>query len=173
MARYVDRMHATPGARIPELVLSIGAALVAVTGAWLWWFGENTANQVVRTNDLSDQYSVQVWVRRAHSVSTWLLIGAAVVMVLRAAQRRYGWQVVYLLAFLVFAAVAVWSGLGADWDAARLWSATTGSKLAVGLPLDDSPPLPTPLDDARLHLSIVPAVLLATAVLALLQQRRS
>lgn len=173
MARYEDRTRNPAGARIPELVLSVSAAFVAVTGGWLWWFGQNTANQVVRANDLSDQYSLQVWMRRAHSVSTWLLIAAAVAMVLQAAQRRHGWKAVYLLAFVAFSGIAVYSGFEADWEAARLWSETTGSKLAVGLPLDDSPALPVALDDARLHLSIVPAVLIATGVLALMQQRRS
>lgn len=160
-------------ARIPELALSCSAALVVVTGAWLWWFGQNTRNQVIRANDLSDQYALQIWTRRVHAISTWVLIGAVVLLVIQAARRGFGWRVLFLLAFLVFAGVAVWSGYDADWEAARLWSETVGTKLAVGLPIGDAPALPADLDSSRLHLSVIPAVLVATGLLAVLQHRRS
>lgn len=165
--------NSMPTARIPELLFSVSASVVAFSGAWLWWFGQNIRDRVIRSNDIADPYAVQVWMRRLHSIGTWVLIGTVVVLILRAASRRQGWSMVFLFAFLVFAGVGIWTGYDADWDGARLWSETVGTKLAVGADLGDGPPLPSDLQRARVHLSIIPATLLAVGLLALAQYRRS
>ncbi len=172
MAQQYRRASTAPTARLPELFFSISASMVGFTGAWLWWFGENIRNRVIRENDITDPYAVQLWMRRLHTFGTWLLVAVVVLMIIRAALRQQGWRMMFLFAFLVFIGIGVWAGYDTDWDAARLWSETIGTKLSAGLNLDGGPELPDQLQSARVHLSIIPAALAAVGLISFLHYRR-
>ncbi len=146
--------------------------MVAFTGVWLWWFGENTSNRVIRENDITDPFAVQVWMRRLHIIGTVGLVAVVLLMIVRAVVRRQGWRMVFHVTFLGLMGIGVWAGYDADWDAARLWSQTVGTKLSTGLSLSGDAPLPERLQSARVHLSIVPAALAAVGLVSFLHYRR-
>ena len=110
--------------------------------------------------------------RRLHWGGCYIVGAVVVFMIMRAAVRREGQRMVFLFLFLIVLGVGVWSGYTVDWEAAQLWSETVGTKLSTGLSLGDGPRLPEDLGRARLHLSVVPAVMLTVGLTAYLQYRR-
>lgn len=172
MGRSNGRRGANPAAGIPELLVSIGCSLVAFTGVWLWWFGEDTTGRVITTNNWTDPFAVQFWMRRLHSFGSYALAAVLVFMVIRAAIRRQGLRIVFLVTFLGFLGIGVWAGLTADWEPARLWSETIGTKLRAGFALGEGPRLPDELGRVKLHLSVVPAALAIVALTSFLHYRR-
>jgi hypothetical protein len=172
MTQSRGRGGANPAARIPELLVSIGCSVVAFTGVWLWWFGEDIAGRVIRRNDWTDPFAAQFWMRRLHSFGSYGLGAVLVFMVMRAAIRRQGLRIVFLVTFLGFLGIGVWAGITADWEPARLWSETIGTKLRTGFALGEGPRFPDELRRVRLHLSIVPAALAIVAMASFLHYRR-
>jgi hypothetical protein len=172
MGKGSGRRGANPAARIPELLVSIGCSLVAFTGVWLWWFGEDTTGRVIISNNWTDPFAVQFWMRRLHSFGSYALAAVLVFMVVRAAIRQQGLRIVFLVTFLGFLGIGVWAGLTADWEPARLWSETIGTKLRTGFALGEGPRLPDELGRVRLHLSVVPAALAIVALTSFLHYRR-
>jgi len=172
MGQSYRRRGANPAARIPDLLVSIGGSLVAFTGVWLWWFGEDIAGRVIHRGDWTDPFAVQFWMRRLHSFGSYGLVAVLVFMVMRAATRRQGLRIVFLVTFLGFLAIGVWAGITADWEPARLWSETIGTKLRTGFAFDEGPRLPDELGRVRLHLSVVPVALAIVALASLLHYRR-
>jgi hypothetical protein len=166
------RRNRGPAAGIPQLLVLAGCSLVAFTGVWLWWFAEDTTGRVIRENDITDPYAVQLWMRRLHWAGAYVVLAVVVYMILRAAMRREGQRMAFLFVFLIVMGVGVWSGYTVDWDAAQLWSETVGTKLRIGLDLGDGPRLPEELGRARLHLSVVPAAILIVGLASFLQYRR-
>lgn len=172
MAQQYRRSSTAPTARLPELFVSISGSLVAFTGAWLWWFGQDTRNRVVRDNEITDPIAIQVWMRRLHQIGTWVLVGLVILMIVRAARRHQGWRMVFLVAFLAFMAAGIWAGFDADWNDARLWSETNGTKMSAIINWGDGPPLPDGLRSARVHMAIIPGVLAGVGLLSFLHYRR-
>ena len=174
MTQRYGRRTSGPGARIPQLLVSVGCSLVAFTGVWLWWFGQNTTGRVVRNNnDITDPFAIQLWMRRLHSFGSYALAAVIVFMIVRAAVQRDAWRAIFLLLFVIFVGIGVWAGATADWDAARLWSETVGGKLRAGFDMGNGPQLPDKLRRARVHLSVVPVAMLVVAVLSLVHYRRN
>ncbi len=172
MQRRYRRLNRGVAAGIPQLLVSAGCSLVAFTGVWLWWFAEPIAGRVVSTNDITDPYAVQVWMRWLHWGGCYVVGAVVVYMIIRAAVRRDGQRTAFLFVFLIVLGVGVWSGYTVDWEAAQLWSETVGTKLSTGLSLGDGPRLPEELGRARLHLSVLPAAMLIVGITSFLQYRR-
>ena len=172
MAQTRRGVYGQPGARLPQLLVTIGCSLAAFTGMWLWWFGQDTSGLIIRENDITDPYAVQTWMRRLHTFGAYATAVVVVFMIMRAAAQRQSWRTVFLFAFLLLAVVGIWTGVNADWDAARLWSETMGTKLSAGIDIGDNRRLPDELRVARSHLSVVPAAMLGVAFLSFLHYRR-
>lgn len=172
MARGNRRNRQNPAAHVPELFVSIGCSMVAFTGVWLWWFGEDTTGRIIRDNVWTDPLAVQIWMRRLHAFGSYGLAAVLVFMVLRAAIRQQGLRIVFLVTFLGFLGLGIWAGFNADWEAARLWSNTAGTKLRTAISIGEGPRLPDELGRARLHLSVIPAALAIVALTSFLHYRR-
>ena len=172
MARRYGRRGTNPAARLPELFVSIGCSAAAFSGFWLWWFGEDITARVIRENDITDPFAVQVWMRRIHLAC---VVGVAIVlvfMVVRAAIRQQGWRIMFIVVFLGFLGVGAWAGYTADWEAARLWSDTVGTKGRAVIAIGEGARLPDELGRVRLHLSIVPTALLIVGLTSFMHYRR-
>lgn len=172
MARAYGRRGTNPAARLPELFVSIGCSATAFSGFWLWWFGEDITARVIRENDFTDPFAVQVWMRRIHLFSAGVVAVVLLFMVLRAVIRQQGWRIAFILVFLAFLGVEAWAGYTADWEAARLWSDSVGSKGRTIIAIGEGARLPDELGRVRLHLSIVPTALLIVALSAFMHYRR-
>jgi len=174
MANRHRRDSLSPTARIPQLIVSVGCSLVAFSGVWLWWFGQDISDRVGITNDLDDPLAPQVWMRQLHRGAAYAVAMIIFLMVVRAlVQRGGGWRVLFLVLFLLLLGVGFGTGFVAEWNEARVWSETTGGKVRAGLDLTDLPPLPDSLRQVRVHLSIVPAALLVVALGSFYQYRRN
>ena len=172
MALRYGRRALNPAARLPELFMSIGCSMTVFSGFWLWWFGEDIAARVVRENDFTDPYAVQVWMRRIHLFGA---IGVGVLLtfiVARAAIRQQGWRIMFIVVFLGFLVLEVWARITADWGAVRLWSDTIGTKGRAVIAIGDGARLPDELGRVRLHLSVVPIALLIIGLSSFMQYRR-
>ena len=110
--------------------------------------------------------------RRIHIFGAAGVAVVLVFMVVRAAVRKQGWRILFIVVFLGFLGVGAWAGFTADWEAARLWSDTVGTKARTVIAIGDGARLPDELGRARLHLSIVPAALLIVALSAFMHYRR-
>lgn len=172
MARGLRRVDHNPAARIPELLVSIGCSLVAFTGVWLWWFGEDTSGLSIRQNNFTDPVAVQTWMRRLHEFGSYGLAAVLLFMVVRAVIRQQGLRIAFLATFLGFLGLGMWAGFNADWESARAWSETAGTKLRAGIAIGEGPRLPDDLGRARLHLSVIPAALAIVGLSSLLHYRR-
>ena len=161
-----------PAARLPELFVSIGCSATAFSGFWLWWFGEDISVRVIRENDFTDPYAVQVWMRRIHWFAAVSVGVVLVFMVVRAVIRQQGWRIIFILVFLGFLGVGAWAGYTADWEAARLWATTVGTKGRAVIALGEGATLPDELGRVRLHLSIVPTALMIIALSSFMHYRR-
>lgn len=146
--------------------------MVAFTGVWLWWFGEDTTGRIIRQNDFTDPLAVQIWMRRLHAFGSYGLAAVVLFMIIRAAVRQQGLRIVFLGTFLGFLGLGMWAGFNADWDAARLWSETVGSKIRTGIAFGEGPRLPDELGRARLHLSVIPTALAIVGLTSFLHYRR-
>ena len=174
MAGSYREYRRSPTARVPQLLVSIGCSISAFTGVWLWWFGQDISNRVGISNSFTDPFAAQAWMRRLHwgaSIGVCIVIGF---MTLRAVVARHGgWRVFFLVLFLVLLGIGLWSGYEADWNQARMWSETVGSKFGIGINLGDRPSLPPGLRDARVHVAIVPAALAIVALASFYNYRQS
>ena len=146
--------------------------MVAFTGVWLWWFGEDTTGRVIRENSWTDPLAVQIWMQRLHHYGSYALAVVLVFMVVRAMVRQQGLRIVFLVSFLGFLALGIWAGYNADWEAARVWSDTVGTKGRTVIAVGDGPRLPDALGRVRLHLSVIPIALAIVALISFMQYRR-
>jgi len=153
-------------------LVSIGCSMVAFTGVWLWWFGEDTTGLVIRENSWTDPLAVQIWMQRLHHYGSYALAVVLVFMVVRAMVRQQGLRIVFLVSFLGFLALGIWAGYNADWEAARVWSDTVGTKGRTVIAVGDGPRLPDALGRVRLHLSVIPIALAIVALISFMQYRR-
>lgn len=172
MARAYGRRGTNPAARLPELFVSIGCSFAAFSGFWLWWFGEDITGRVVRENDITDPFAAQVWMRRIHLIAVAVVALVLLFMVVRAVVRQQGLRVVFIAVFLAFLAVGAWAGYTADWEAARLWSDTVGTKGRAVMAIGEGATLPDELGRVRLHLSVIPTALLMVALSSFMHYRR-
>jgi len=173
MAQSYRRVSKSPAARLPQLLVAMGCSLTAFTGVWLWWFGEDVAPRVGSVNRLTDPHTVHLWMGRLHWIGGYVVSTVIVFMILRAVARRAPWQLLFLALFLGLLGVGIWAGYTADWESARLWASTVGTKMTAGMNFGDRPGLPADLRRARVHLSIVPASMLVVALVSFRHYRRS
>lgn len=170
MANRSGRSHSGPQpAQLSQLLVSGLGAIVAMSGVWLWFLSERSG----RLAGLDDPFVAHRWIGRIHWVAAIVLGVVIGFMALRAISEAQGWSFVFLALFMFLLVIGFVTGYQTDWDAARLWASTVGSKFGTGLQLGDGPALPRSLREVRVHLSIVPAALLAVTVGSFWRYRRS
>lgn len=157
-----------------QVVLTLAAAVTAVSGLWLWFFSDPNALQgaIASGPDLAEPFTLHLWVRRLHVVATVVVSLTAIAILVRAAVSRAHWELIFLIALVILLGLGYWSAFAVDWRELGLWRLTIDTKFDAFSPLAEAPSLDGQLPRFRIHVVFVPALMSVLAIFALAAHRR-